>query len=106
MFTPPYIGSQLARERQCEMLAQADQQHLGRQLRDLARASWRAGGTDRRQRRALRCGCAHKPAHDITAGQRRAACPGPPRPASPQPGSADRLPRLGPGLRGVAPAWP
>jgi hypothetical protein len=54
MFTHPYIGSQLARERQREMLAQAGQQRLGRQLRDLARASRRAEGTGRRQRRALR----------------------------------------------------
>ncbi len=35
----PYIASQLARERQREMLAQADQQRLARQLRDHARAS-------------------------------------------------------------------
>jgi hypothetical protein len=53
MFTHPYIGSQLARERQREMLAQAGQQRLGRQLRNLARASRRAEGTGRRQRRVL-----------------------------------------------------
>ena len=42
MFTHPYIGSQLARERQRDMLAQAHQQRLARQFRDLARASRRA----------------------------------------------------------------
>jgi hypothetical protein len=51
MFTHPYIGSQLARERQRDMLAQADQQ---RQLRDLASASRDAEGTGRRPRRAWR----------------------------------------------------
>ena len=35
----PYVASQLARERQREMLAQADKQRLARQLRDHARAS-------------------------------------------------------------------
>ena len=42
MFTHPYIGSQLARERHRDMLARADQQRLVRQARDLARASRRA----------------------------------------------------------------
>jgi hypothetical protein len=42
MFTPPYIGSQLARERQRDMLAQAGQQRLARQFRHLAGASRRA----------------------------------------------------------------
>jgi hypothetical protein len=51
MFTQPYIGSQIARERQREMMAQADQE---RQLRDLARASLDADGTGRRSRRAWR----------------------------------------------------
>jgi hypothetical protein len=51
MFTHPYIGSQLARERQREMLAQAEQQ---RQLRDLARASRDAEEAGRRPRRTWR----------------------------------------------------
>ena len=42
MFIHPYLGSQLARERQRDMLAQAHQQRLARQFRDLARASRRA----------------------------------------------------------------
>jgi len=50
MFTHPYIASQLARERQRDMLAQARQQ---RQLRDLAMASRDAQET-RRPRRAWR----------------------------------------------------
>ena len=55
MFTHPYLASQLARERQRDMLAQADQQRLARQLRDLARTSPQAGRTERRTRyRALR----------------------------------------------------
>jgi hypothetical protein len=54
MFTHPYIGSQLARERQRDMLVQADQQRLVRQLRGHPRASWRAAGTKFRLRRALR----------------------------------------------------
>ena len=39
MFIHPYIGSQLARERQREMPAQAGQQRLVGQLREHARAS-------------------------------------------------------------------
>ncbi len=42
MFTHPHPASELARERQRDMLARADQQRLVRQLRDLARASRRA----------------------------------------------------------------
>jgi hypothetical protein len=38
----PYIGSQNSRERQREMMAQAERRRLERQLRDLARASRRA----------------------------------------------------------------
>jgi hypothetical protein len=53
MFTYPYIGSQLARERQRDMLAEADQRRLVRQLRH-ARASRRAAETEPRLRRALR----------------------------------------------------
>jgi hypothetical protein len=50
MFTHPYFASQLARERERDMLAQADQQRLARQLRDLARTSRQAGRTERRTR--------------------------------------------------------
>jgi hypothetical protein len=42
MFTHPYLGSQLARERQREMQAQAGQQRLARQLREHARATRRS----------------------------------------------------------------
>jgi hypothetical protein len=48
MFTHPYLASELVYERQCDMLAQADQQRLVRQLRDLARASRRAAQVKRR----------------------------------------------------------
>ena len=51
MFTNPYFSRELARDRQREMLALADQQ---RQARKLARASRGAEGTERRPRRALR----------------------------------------------------
>ncbi len=54
MFTHPYIGSQIARERQREMLARADRQRLVRQAREFARGPRRAEGTERRLRRALR----------------------------------------------------
>ena len=53
MFTHPFIGSQLARERQREMLAQAGQQRLVRQLREHARATRRAQRTGRRITRVL-----------------------------------------------------
>ena len=56
MFTRPYIGSQLARERQHDMLAQAGQQRLARQLRDLARASRGVVRAERRMTRALKRG--------------------------------------------------
>jgi hypothetical protein len=49
MFTHPCIGSQLARERQRDMLAQADQRRLLRQLRGQAGAARRAAGTERRR---------------------------------------------------------
>jgi hypothetical protein len=39
VITHPHVASQIARERQREKLAQAGQQRLLRQLRDLARAS-------------------------------------------------------------------
>jgi len=54
MFTHAYVGSQLARERQREMLAQAGQQRLVRQLREHARASRRAARAGRQTTRLLR----------------------------------------------------
>jgi hypothetical protein len=54
MFTNPSIGSQLARDRQREMLAQADQQRLGRQFREHARPSRRAERGGRRTIRLLK----------------------------------------------------
>ena len=56
MIMHPDIGSQNSRERQREMMAQAERWRLERQLRDLARASRRAeagGRTRRRTRRAV-----------------------------------------------------
>ena len=50
MFTHPYLASQLARERERDMLVQADQRRLARQLRDLARTSRQAGRTELRTR--------------------------------------------------------
>ena len=54
MFTHPYIGSQLARERQREMLAQANQQRLVQQLREHARTTQRAQRAVRRIPRLFR----------------------------------------------------
>jgi hypothetical protein len=53
MFTHPYLTSQLASERQREMLAHAEQQRLVRQLRDMARASRRTQRAERQTRRVL-----------------------------------------------------
>jgi len=50
----PHIGSENIRERQREMIAQADRWRLERQLSDLARAARRAGAGGQRQRRARR----------------------------------------------------
>jgi len=50
----PYIGSQNSRERQREMIAQAERWRLQRQLSDMARAARRAGAGRRRRRRAWR----------------------------------------------------
>jgi thiamine pyrophosphate-dependent acetolactate synthase large subunit-like protein len=50
----PHVASQFARERHREMLAQAEQQRLARQLVKLARASRRAERAERRMRQALR----------------------------------------------------
>jgi hypothetical protein len=54
VYLPEYRASQLARERQRELVAQAQQQRRGRQLAALARASRRAERAERRMRRALR----------------------------------------------------
>jgi len=45
MFTNPYLGMEIARERQRELLAAAEQQRLVRQLRAMARASRQADRT-------------------------------------------------------------
>jgi hypothetical protein len=50
MFIHPY----LARERQRDMLAQADQQRLVRRVREFARASRREEPTGRRMTRAFK----------------------------------------------------
>jgi hypothetical protein len=54
MFTHPHLASEFARERQRDMLAQADQQRLVRQFRDLAKASRRAERAQRRTTRSLK----------------------------------------------------
>jgi hypothetical protein len=56
MCVHPYLTSLNSRERQREMIAQADRQRLRRQLSDLARAAQRAEGGGRRKRRAWRTG--------------------------------------------------
>jgi hypothetical protein len=50
----PSIASRLARDRQREMLAYAEEQRLARRLRALRRASRRASRAERRLRRASR----------------------------------------------------
>ena len=50
----PHISSLNSRERQRDMLAQADRLRRARQVSELARASRRAEGIGRRQRRAGR----------------------------------------------------
>jgi len=101
MFTHPYIGSELAGDRQREKLARADQHRLARQLRDHARASRRTQRARQRPRRALAqpCGCAHKCRHDITAGQHGGQHCGPRPPRRPGPadcmnGSASSAPGM------------
>ncbi len=54
MYMHPWIGSELARERQRDLLAQAHQHRLVHELREHARASRRAERAERRLRRALR----------------------------------------------------
>ena len=53
MFTHPHIGSQLARERQRDMLAQG-RHRLVRQLREHARTTRRAQRDGRRMTRVLK----------------------------------------------------
>jgi len=54
MFTHPCIGSELARERQREILAYAEQQRRARRCRAESRATRHAKRRGRRIRRALR----------------------------------------------------
>lgn len=54
MFANPYLASGIVRERQRDLLAQADQWRKVRQLRNLARASRRADRAERRTSRALK----------------------------------------------------
>lgn len=54
MFIHPFIGSELGRLRQREMLAYAENQRLARRCRGGSRATRHAGGPGRRIRRALR----------------------------------------------------
>ena len=54
MFTHPHIASQIAHERQRDMLAQASQQRLARQLRHLARSSRHTHRAGRPVTRVLR----------------------------------------------------
>ena len=54
MFTHPHIASQIAHERQRDMLAQASQQRLARQLRYLARSSRHTHRAGRPVTRVLR----------------------------------------------------
>ena len=70
MFTHPYIASQIARERQQGMLAQASQQRLVRQLRHLARSSRH---THRAGRRSPACSGASAPPRSPPEPHRAAA---------------------------------
>jgi hypothetical protein len=54
MYANPHLCSELARDRQREMLAQASQQRLARQPREPAPESAPATGAERRLRRGLR----------------------------------------------------
>ena len=53
MYQHPYLASQLAEQRQRELLAQADRYRQSRHLAALAKASRRAERAERRLRRAL-----------------------------------------------------
>ncbi len=54
MYQHPYLASQLAKQRQAELLAQADRCRQSRHLAALAKASRRAERAERRLRRAVR----------------------------------------------------
>ena len=54
MYQHPYIAGQLARQRQREILAQAEQHRRARQVLALARAARRARWAERRIRQAIR----------------------------------------------------
>jgi len=54
MYVHPHVSGLISRERQRELMAQADRQRLLRQLTGRARASWRTGRAGRAQRRAWR----------------------------------------------------
>ena len=47
MYTNPHIGGEVARQRQRDMIAQAQQQRLVREARDLTRVSRRAAWAKR-----------------------------------------------------------
>ena len=53
MYQHPYLASQLAEQRQRELLAQADRYRQSRHLAALAKASRRAERAERRLRQAL-----------------------------------------------------
>jgi len=53
VYQHPYLASQLAEQRQRELLAQADRYRQSRHLAALAKASRRAERAERRLRRAL-----------------------------------------------------
>jgi hypothetical protein len=61
MFIDPYTASKLHHDRHRDMRAAVGQHRLARQLRDLARASRRAGGTPHRQRRTWRLALRPRP---------------------------------------------
>jgi hypothetical protein len=54
VYQPPYMASQLAKERSRELMAQAEQHRPARKRAALARASRRAERAERRMRRAAR----------------------------------------------------
>ncbi len=54
MYQPPYLASQLAKQRQRELLAQAERYRQSRHLAALAKASRRAERAERRLRQAVR----------------------------------------------------
>jgi hypothetical protein len=54
VYQPPYLASQLVKQRQRELLAQAERHRQSRHLAVLARASRRAERAERRLRQAIR----------------------------------------------------